>query len=121
MPIVFRIHNDAAGESHIAREELTMEAFRDSEGSHGMATPMLETKGIVFRSNPPGYALDWHCAPRRQYIIALGGTTEISTSDGDVVRMSAGDIALAEDLQGKGHSTRAVGDEPRFYAIVPCV
>ena len=26
---------------------------------------------------------------------------------------------LAEDLTGRGHVTRVVGNEPRFYAIVP--
>jgi hypothetical protein len=28
---------------------------------------------------------------------------------------------LAEDLTGQGHVTRVVGNEPRFYAIVPLV
>jgi hypothetical protein len=30
-----------------------------------------------------------------------------------------GDVVLAEDLTGQGHITRVVGDQPRFYAIVP--
>jgi hypothetical protein len=28
-------------------------------------------------------------------------------------------VVLAEDLTGRGHITRVVGDQPRFYAIVP--
>jgi hypothetical protein len=28
---------------------------------------------------------------------------------------------LAGDLTGQGHVTRVVGNEPRFYAIVPLV
>jgi hypothetical protein len=35
------------------------------------------------------------------------------------VRVEAGDVVLAEDLTGRGHVTRVVGDRPRVYAIVP--
>jgi len=30
-------------------------------------------------------------------------------------------VILAEDLTGQGHVTRVVGDQPRFYAIIPLV
>jgi quercetin dioxygenase-like cupin family protein len=73
----------------------------------------------VFRVAPPGYVLDWHCAPRRQYSITLAGQAEIEVGDGTVVRVGPGDVLLAEDLTGRGHVTRAVGAAPRFYAIVP--
>ena len=63
--------------------------------------------------------LDWHCAPRRQYSLSLSGTAEIEVGDGTVVRLHPGDVVLAEDLTGRGHITRVVGAEPRFYAIVP--
>jgi quercetin dioxygenase-like cupin family protein len=75
--------------------------------------------GIVFRVAPPGYVLDWHCAPRRQYSITLSGQAEIEVGDGTVVRVGPGDVLLAEDLTGRGHLTRSVGSAPRFYAIVP--
>jgi len=39
--------------------------------------------------------------------------------DGTVTRLGPGDVLLAEDLTGQGHITRVVGDQPRFYAIVP--
>ena len=78
----------------------------------------LYTRQILGMS-PPGYKLDWHCAPRRQYSISLTGTTEIEVGDGTVARLGPGDVVLAEDLTGQGHVTRVVGDEPRFYAIVP--
>jgi hypothetical protein len=38
-----------------------------------------------------------------------------------VARVEAGDVVLAEDLTGRGHVTRVVGDTPRVYAIVPLV
>jgi len=96
-----------------------MKPFVDTEGAHGEATAMQSAEGIAFRVSPPGYVLDWHCAPRRQYSISLSGQAEIEVGDGTVARVGPGDIVLAEDLTGRGHVTRVVGDQPRFYAIVP--
>lgn len=119
MPKYYRIYTGPDGNSLVKEEKLPMQPFTDSEGSHGEATPLLAAKGIIFRRNQPGYVLDWHCAPRRQYLVGLRGTAEIEVSDGTKVRIGPGDVALAEDLDGKGHVTRVVGDEARFYAVIP--
>ena len=63
--------------------------------------------------------VDWHNAPRRQYVITLAGGVEIGLGDGSLHRFGPGEGILAEDLTGKGHTTRAVGDEPRVMMIVP--
>jgi quercetin dioxygenase-like cupin family protein len=96
-----------------------MQPFVDAEGAHGESTPTQSVAGITFRVSPPGYVLDWHCAPRRQYSISLSGTAEIEVGDGTVARVGPGDVLLAEDLTGEGHITRVVGDQPRFYAVIP--
>jgi quercetin dioxygenase-like cupin family protein len=80
---------------------------------------MESASGIAFRVFPPGYVLEWHCAPRRQYSITLSGAAEIEVGDGTVARVGPGDVILAEDLTGQGHVTRVVGNEPRLSAIVP--
>jgi len=49
----------------------------------------------------------------------LSGTAEIEVGDGTIARVEAGDVVLAEDLTGRGHVTRVIGDRPRLYAIVP--
>ena len=41
------------------------------------------------------------------------------TSDGAVRRFGPGAIFLVEDLTGKGHTTRAVGNEPRITVTIP--
>ena len=119
MPKIWRIHSGPDGRSHIAEVPLAMTPFVDVEGAHGEGTALQPATGIVFRVSPPGYVLDWHCAPRRQYSISLSGTAEIEVGDGTVARVGAGDVVLAEDLTGQGHVTRVVGNQPRFYAIVP--
>ena len=71
----------------------------------------------MFSSTPGMFGLTR--SARRQYSIALSGTAEIEVGDGTVARVGPGDVVLAEDLTGEGHVTRVVGDQPRFYAIVP--
>ena len=119
MPRIWRVYSGADGKSHIAELPLAMKPFVDVEGAHGEGTQSQAATGITFRVSPPGYVLSWHCAPRRQYSIALSGTAEIEVGDGTVARVGPGDVVLAEDLTGQGHVTRVVGDQPRFYAIVP--
>jgi len=119
MPKIWRVYSGADRQSHIAEVPLAMQPFLDTEGAYGESTATQSATGITFRVSPPGYVLGWHCAPRRQYSIALSGTAEIEVGDGTVARIGPGDVVLAEDLTGQGHITRVVGERPRFYAIVP--
>ena len=119
MAKLWRVYSGPDGRSHIAEMPFEMKPFVDTEGAHGEGTTMQAASGIAFRTAPPGYVLDWHCAPRRQYSISLSGAAEIEVGDGTVARVGPGDVVLAEDLTGQGHVTRVIGNEPRFYAIVP--
>ena len=106
---IFRLYTGDDGASHI--EELALESNSDLTNLHG-------AKGVVFRSMEPGYFSDWHNAPRRQYIITLSGAAEIGLRDGTIHRLGAGDVNLAEDITGSGHTTRVVGDVPRVTATI---
>jgi hypothetical protein len=119
MATIFRVYSGDDGKSHIDQVELPLEPFVDTEGAHGEGTPLQNAGGITFRVAPPGYVLDCHCAPRRQYTITLVGNAEIEVGDGTVQPVGPGDVLLAEDLTGVGHVTRVVGTQPRFYAVVP--
>lgn len=92
-------------------EELPLE-------SHPELTKLMAAKGVVFNSNPPGYFSDWHNAPRRQFVITLSGEAEIGLEDGSIYRFGPGNVNLVEDLTGKGHTTRVVGNVPRVTATV---
>lgn len=76
---------------------------------------------IVIRRHDTGDFIDWHVAPQKQYIITLAGGVEIGLGDGTVYTLGPGDIMLAEDLTGQGHTTRAIGDETRVSVAVPVV
>ena len=52
-------------------------------------------------------------------VITLAGGVEIGLGDGSLHRFGPGEGILAEDLTGHGHTTRAVGAEPRFTMAIP--
>ncbi len=106
-----RLYTGDDGQSHF--EEL------DLPTGPVAGSPMQAATGISFRKAEPGEKIDWHPAPRRQYVITLSGQGEIEVGDGTVLRFGPGDVVLAEDLTGKGHLTRVVGNEPRVSTAIP--
>jgi len=77
--------------------------------------------GAEIRRAPPGRVADWHTAPRRQYVITLSGHGEVELIDGTKIPLGPGSIDLAEDLTGKGHITRVIGNEDRVTIAIPVV
>jgi mannose-6-phosphate isomerase-like protein (cupin superfamily) len=64
-------------------------------------------------------AMDFHNAPRRQYVVIMSGHMEIEIGDGSKRTLTAGDVLVAEDLTGKGHITRWMGNQPCVSLAVP--
>ena len=112
---IHRLYADDKGESHFQDVEVE---FTES-GPAGRLSPRLPATGIIFREVPPAYDLDWHPAPRRQYIINLDAGVEITASDGEKRRIGAGEILLVEDTWGKGHLSKAVDGKLRHCIFVP--
>ena len=106
---ISRMYTGTDGKTHV--EDLTL-------GEHPEMLELIATKGMVFREQLPGSFIDWHPAPRRQYVITLSGEVEIGLEDGTVYRYGPGHVNLAEDVTGRGHTTRVVGDVPRVTATV---
>src|SRR2546425_554706 len=75
--------------------------------------------GIIFREVSADYDLDWHPAPRRQYIVNLDAGVQITASDGETRRIGAGEVLLVEDTWGKGHRSKALDGKPRHCIFVP--
>jgi quercetin dioxygenase-like cupin family protein len=63
--------------------------------------------------------MDWHPAPRRQYIINLDGGVQLTASDGESRVIGAGEVVLVEDVSGKGHLSKSVEGKLRHSIFVP--
>jgi len=48
----------------------------------------------------------------------LSGEAEIGLGDGTTRRLGSGDVNMAEDLTGHGHTTQVVGQGPRVTATI---
>lgn len=111
----FRIYTGPDGESHFEDVEVPLpNRVRSSELSE-----LIPATGVIFRRSPPDEFIDWHPAPRRQFVVTLAGEAEIVASDGEVRRVGPGSVMLAEDTTGKGHITRTVGGRERLSLFIP--
>jgi hypothetical protein len=112
---VTRIFAGSDGESHFEDIDIPLQDL----GPVGAMSKLIEATGLVFRETGPDYDLDWHNAPRRQFVLMLsGGEVEIEVGDGSKRRLGPGDILLAEDTTGRGHISRAVDDQPRVSIFI---
>jgi quercetin dioxygenase-like cupin family protein len=99
--MIVRLYTGNDGQSHF--EDL----FLPAEESHNVA--IQAGANLVFRRFPADYFGNWHTAPQRQYIFILAGQMEIGIDDGTTRRFGPGDVVLADDRTGQGHTTRSLG------------
>jgi len=111
---IHRLYTDDKVDCHCAPEEV--EYVETTQA--GRLSKRLPATGIIFREVPPTYDLDWHPAPRRQYIINLDNGVEITASDGESRVVGAGEVLLVEDTTGKGHLSKAINERVRNCIFV---
>jgi hypothetical protein len=93
-----RLYTGADGKSHF-------EDLNQNQGSHYFLDT-ITTKAMVFKNDDNRDILGWHTAPRRQWCITLAGSVDIGIGDGTVKTFQPGDVFLAEDVTGQGHTAR---------------
>ena len=111
-----RIHNlytDASGQSHF--RDIEVEWVEERRGSK--LSKRLPANGIIFRETQAEHDIDWHPAPRRQYIINLDAGVKITASDGESRVIGVGEVILVEDITGKGHLSQHVEGKIRHSCL----
>jgi hypothetical protein len=115
-----RIFTTADGKTHFGDIAVEM-----TPGVYVPGIPLVDMAGwtpvtaLIFSRLAAGYDSDWHPPPRRQFVIVLTGTAQLTVSDGEVRQFGPGAIFLVEDLTGKGHKTRAVGSDEVVFVTLP--
>ena len=112
---ITRIYTGEDGRTHVEEVEVPLQ----TRGSGGALSEPVDVTQLMFRRTSPDYFLDWHNAPRRQYVITLSGEAEVELYDGTKVPLRPGTILLAEDTTGQGHISRGVGTEERISLFIP--
>ena len=107
---VVRIYTGADNQTHF--EDLDV-------GTFATLSAQVGTGPVRLGQGPAKSMSDFHNAPRRQYVVMMSGQLEIEIGDGTKRVLDPGDVLVAEDLTGKGHITRGVGEQPRVSLAVP--
>lgn len=112
-----RIWSDEDGESHL--EEVSL-ARTVAPAGRGVAELWLSESVPVDRVQfvtvkAEGRSPEWHCAPRRQFVVFLDGWVRLTTSVDGAYEFPAGTTVLVEDTSGRGHITV---HEPGDRAVV---
>ena len=94
----YRLYAGADGQSH----------FEELDGAK--AAPFLnETKPAtshLFRDDFAPHIVNFHRAPRRRWVVTLTGSVTIGIGDGSSKTFYPGDVFLAEDTTGQGHTAK---------------
>ena len=98
--VMKRIYTGTDGLSHVEDIELNTNTLLEKASS------------VEVRVNQPGRFSDWHVGPQRQYIINLSGAGQLEVAEGKV-DLPPGSMEYIDDLTGKGHTTRVMGDQER--------
>lgn len=74
---------------------------------------------IHFKETPAGTNYDWHPAPKAQFVLTLTGTLEFTVFSGEKFMLKAGEVLIATDTTGIGHTWQMLGNEPwkRAYVV----
>ena len=111
-----RIWTGPDGDSHF--EEGSIDLGGGERGD--VLSGKVAAASISFRETKSGGTFAWHDAPTRQLVLTLAGTLEFQTKGDRRFTIRPGDVLLAEDTTGTGHSWRLVDEQPwrRAYVII---
>ena len=114
-----RIFTDEDGCSHFETRTIDLETKNYAPPAPSLNTSTMKpADNSVFLELPVGWYGNWHPTPVRQWLILMTGQCEFEAGDGEKVIRKAGDVIMLDDLTGKGHQTRVLGDESVRIAAI---
>jgi hypothetical protein len=118
---ITRFYATESGESRFVEIDIPIEqAQRDADGHTLRFSNSYPSPNVRFAELPAGMVQSWHHAPARQIVVLLSGEIEVGTSDGQTRRWRVGEAFLADDVTGKGHTTKTIGGPARvLFAPLP--
>lgn len=80
---------------------------------------VIAAKTVEFKEDPPHSSSQWHNAPTPQYVIFLAGQLEFGSKAGQPLSVGPGEVVIASDTKGSGHTWKLTNDEPwrRVYVV----
>ena len=114
---ITRLFTGADGQSHAEDTEV---AWRSAQLRAELnESELVKVTSAQFLRWPRGFVWAGHPASKRQYVIIVSGRGEVDVVGGKKVQLAPGRVLLAEDVTGKGHTTRVGADEDLVMLLVP--
>lgn len=114
-----RVYSDSSGETHFEDLEINLDEIDFAPPAPPIYTSdFISSASYGFLSVLPGWEGDWHPTPKRQFIIYLSGIIEAEVSDGEIRQFGPGSITLVEDTSGKGHKSKALGNDNIVLVVI---
>ena len=114
---VTRLYTGADGQSHAEETEVAWRPARLRADLN--ESESVKVTGAQFLRWPRGLVWEGHPASKRQYVIIVSGHGQVDVVGGRKVLLEPGRVLLAEDVTGKGHTTRVGADEDLVMLLVP--
>lgn len=111
---VTRLYTGQDNESHFQEIQIPV---KDAGGIGGLSETLKAT-GVIFRTMPTDYDVDWHNTDTRQYVVIVSGAVEMEIGSGEKRIFQQGDIVLSEDKTGRGHKSRSVNNQERTSVFI---
>ena len=115
--VITRLYTGPDDQSHAADAEVRWRTARlhpELKESESM-----KVTGAQFLRWPRGFVWEGHPASKRQYVIVISGRGEVDVVGGSKVQLVPGRVLLAEDITGKGHTTRIGPAEDLVMLLLP--
>jgi hypothetical protein len=105
----YRLYAGADGQSHFE--------LLDAGKASAFFNDTKPATSHLFRNDFAPHIVNFHRAPRRRWVVTLSGSVVIGLGDGSSMTFHPGDVFLAEDSTGQGH-TATPTDWVRLYVNV---
>lgn len=111
---VTRLYTGSDNESHFEDIQVPLK----NAGGIGCLSQSVPATGVIFRTMPGDYQMDWHNTDTRQYVVVVSGAVEMEVGSGERRLFKQGDIVLSEDKTGRGHKSRSVNGQERVSLFI---
>ena len=111
---VTRLYTGSDNESHFEDIQVPLK----NAGGIGCLSQNVPATGVIFRTMPGDYQMDWHNTDTRQYVVVVSGAVEMEVGSGERRLFKQGDIVLSEDKTGRGHKSRSVNGQERVSLFI---
>lgn len=106
---ITRLYTGVDGLSHFEQVNVKLSPVAGAPTSVEESEHLSMKNAYVVRI-APGFFEDWHNADVRRYVVTIRGRAEVEVAGGQKLVAQPGQVVLAEDLTGKGHRFRVLGD-----------